>query len=65
MSNSSLSKKNSGTIEPIFEGYYRVHAFSERISPKIKILTRMKFELAYYDVTIKHTNLYTIGRLFC
>ena len=29
------------------------HMFSKGISPKVDILARLEFELAYYDVTVQ------------
>ena len=39
----------------------RVHTFNKGISPKVKIITRLEFELAYYDVAVRHVNHYTTG----
>ena len=31
-----------------------IHAFPKGISPKVNVLARLEFELAYYDVKLKH-----------
>ena len=33
-----------------------MHTFPEDISPKVNVLPRMDFELAYYDSTVQHIN---------
>ena len=30
----------------------RVHAFLKSINPKVKVVARLQFELAYYDVAV-------------
>ena len=33
-----------------------VHTFLKNISPKMNVIIRGEFELAYQDVTVKHVN---------
>ena len=40
-----------------------VHSFSERINTKGNVLKQLKFELAYYDVTVKHVSHYATRTL--
>ena len=46
------------------QGDKRVHTFPKGISPKGNIIARLEFELAYYDVTVKHLSHCVSRRLF-
>ena len=37
------------------------HTFLKVITPKVKIIERLEFELAYYDVTVRHVSHNTTG----
>ena len=46
--------------------YYLTHNFGKRelapfpwVSPKVNVIARLEFELAYYNVTIQHVSHYT------
>ena len=34
------------------------------VSPKVKVMTRLEFELTYYDVTVQYVCHYATGSLF-
>ena len=38
-----------------------VHTFLKRIKPKINLIVRLEFELAYYDIVVQHVNHYATG----
>ena len=40
-----------------------VHTFPNGICPKVNMIARMKFKLAYYDSTVQHFNHYTTRTL--
>ena len=40
-------------------GDKEVHTFPKGISPKVNVLARLEFELAYYDVTIQYISPHT------
>ena len=60
MPNPSLYKISSCTIQPIAGEDKGIYAFPKGISPKVKLSARLKFELAYYDVTVHHVRYHTI-----
>ena len=37
----------------------RVHTFSEGICPKVNVIARLEYELAYYDSAVHRFNHYT------
>ena len=37
-----------------FVGDKGVHAFSECISPKVKVVAQLELELVYFDVVVQH-----------
>ena len=37
----------------------RFHAFPKSISPKVKLIARLEFELTYNYVAVQHINHYT------
>ena len=39
-----------------------VHAFPKSIIPKVNMIVRLEFKLAYHDVTVHHISRYTIER---
>ena len=41
----------------------RVHAFPKSISPKVNVIARLEFELAYSEVAILNVNHYTTESL--
>ena len=56
----TFSKKNrSGTTSPIGGRIKGVHAFPKGISPKVNVIERLEFELAYYDSGVRRFNHYT------
>ena len=56
-----LYNNSSGTIYPIAGGGDKwVHAFRKGINPKVNAISRLKFELAYYVVAVKHVNHYAM-----
>ena len=38
-----------------------VHTFPKGISPKVNVIARLEFELAYYDVTVHYVSHYDTG----
>ena len=36
------------------------HSFPNGISPKVNVIARLEFELAYYVVTVQHFSHYTM-----
>ena len=40
-----------------------VHTFSKGISPKVNVIARLEFELAYFETAIQHLSHYTIDLL--
>ena len=54
MPSQSLSKNSSGGIQPGGEGNKRDNFFHKGISPKVKVIVRLAFEIAYYDVAVQH-----------
>ena len=55
-----FSKKNSsGTIQPIAGKEKGVHTFPKGICPKVNVIARLEYELAYYDSAVHHFNHYT------
>ena len=55
-----FSKKNSsGTIQPIAGRISGVHTFPKGICPKVNVIARLVFELAYYDSVVHRFNHYT------
>ena len=44
-------------------GIRRVHTFSKGISPKVSVIARLGFELAYYDIAVQHVNHYATWTL--
>ena len=41
-----------------------VHAFSKGISPKVNVIARLEFELAFYDVAVQNISHYATGDPF-
>ena len=41
-----------------------VHTFSKSINPKEKVIARLLFELAYYDVVVLHVDHYDLGKCY-
>ena len=37
-----------------------IHTFSNGISPKVNVIVRLEFELAYYDSAVQRFNNYTM-----
>ena len=46
-------------INPSLEGIRKVIPFPKGVSPKVNVIARLEFELAYYDVTIQNVSHYT------
>ena len=42
----------------------RVHAFLERVCPKVSLVARVESELAYSDVNVQHISHDAAGTLF-
>ena len=40
-----------------------VHAFPRSSNSKVNVITCLGFELAYFDVTVRHVNHYVTGTL--
>ena len=38
-----------------------VNNFAKGINPKVNVIVRLEFELAYYDVTVQHISQYAMG----
>ena len=56
-------KKNCrSTIKPIDGGDKAVHAFPKCICPKVNVIARLEFELAYYDSAVQRFKHYTTRR---
>ena len=59
------------TYQPSLKKYYQidycenkgVHALSKGINPKVNVTTWLGFELAYYDVAVRHDNHYATRTL--
>ena len=51
------------TVSPIAGGIRSFHTFFDCISLKVNIIARLEFELAYYDVEVRHLSHYTPGFL--
>ena len=41
-------------LNPLLEGDQKVHAFAMGICPKVNVIVRLEFELAYYDVVVRY-----------
>ena len=52
----SLKKNSSGTIRTIDGGDIRVHTFPKGTSPKVNVIERLKFELAYGYVAAQYVS---------
>ena len=49
-----------------FVGYLKgAHTFPNGICPKVNVIDRLEFELAYGNVTVQHVNHYTKGDSLC
>ena len=57
----SLLRNGSDTIDLKADRDKGIHIFSEVISPKIKVMPRLEFELTYYKVIIQNISHYTMG----
>ena len=40
-----------------------IHTFFKGISPKVNVIARLEFELAYYDIIVQHVSHYATGDL--
>ena len=45
-------KNISGAIQPIAGGNKGVHTFPKGISPKVNVIARLEFELAYFEAAV-------------
>ena len=52
MSKSPMQKNSCDT---------KVYSFSNDISPKVDVITRLELELAYFEAAVQHFNHYTTG----
>ena len=52
----SLEKHSSGTNLPIDGRIKDFHTFRKGISLKVNIITRLEFDLVYYDSAVQHVN---------
>ena len=43
-------------FNPLLEKKEEFHTFPKGISPKMDVVARLEFELAYNEVTVKHVN---------
>ena len=57
MPNPSLEKNSSDLIQSWEDK--GVHTFPKGICPKVNVIVRLGFELAYYDSAVQHFNHYT------
>ena len=58
----SVSRKTVVVLfNPHLGGGSEIHAFLKDISWKVKVITQVEFELAYYDVTVQPINLDSTG----
>ena len=56
----SLPRNNSDIIEFIAEGN-RIHTFPKGISPKVNVIAKQEFELAYFVAAVQYFNHYATG----
>ena len=56
----SFQKNSTSTILTCSWEDKQVHAFPKGTCPKVNIIVRLEFELAYYDSTVQHFNHYTM-----
>ena len=40
-------------------GMREVHIFLKSINPKVNVMERLEFELAYFDITVEHVSHYS------
>ena len=52
MPNLSFKKNSSSTIQHITGRIRRIHTFPKIICPKVNVIARLEFELAYYDSSV-------------
>ena len=50
----SLLEERYDSIQPVSAGDKVVQTFPNSISPKINVIVRQEFELAYYDIKIHY-----------
>ena len=59
-----ISKNRRGNIQPIArDGDKDISAVPKGTSPKRNAITRLKFELAYYDATVQDMSRYATEKL--
>ena len=52
-----LIKNSNGNMKPIVESVDKgVHAFPKGIRPKMNVIARREFEIAYFNVAIHHVS---------
>ena len=55
----SFKKDSSDAIQPIAWRIRGFMPFSRSICPKVNVIVRQEFELAYYDLAVQRFNHYT------